>query len=301
MALTKRYIRLKEWGVLLDEYRTPSPEYVEGSDGTLPVKDYSLRTDVCGLLEPVVRCQAGRDVKNEYVALGGSFAEALFCEEDYRYWAWFNNQMARLGSDLSLNSAGYSGSTMLHVVVLLLAKAPIFRRASGVLLFPPLSDLSALRFQGGYWTDNSVYSPIVDGEKQKSKPTDDLDLASTRRLLELIRRVCATLDVNLVVHEPVFRRDYTGLDEFFKRFDSGHFERSLEIKSKYIESIESACSEFGIPYVWSDRFRETNFEYFYDELHLNAKGNRVFGELLATKFQALDLCSDGNFDHENFV
>ena len=129
-----RVIRFKEWGPLADITRTPKPEYLHRSDGTLSGEPFRIRTDSNGFI------QSSNDFPNtgamrKVVLLGDSFVESLFVQEQDRFPSVLERHLQASGQNFQCLNGGYSGATMLHSFNVFMNKvAPMSQYVEKVLI-----------------------------------------------------------------------------------------------------------------------------------------------------------------------
>ncbi len=152
-----RFVRLREHLPNQSLTRTPSDEYLQGTD-SLVKAPYQLRTDADGFILPAKR-HAAPDFT--LVFLGGSTTECLYMPEERRFpvrAALLLEERTRLR--VNAYNGGVSGDNTLHLIEVLLNKV-LRLRPDVVVLGENINDLATLLLLGSYWNDNPSRGAIV--------------------------------------------------------------------------------------------------------------------------------------------
>lgn len=287
--VVRRTIRLKEWGVFEDTYKTPSDEYMEKTDGSLLQQPYRLRTDYLGFIDNGNEI-SNRGSKRSLICLGGSFVESLFCEETLRFPSQLERKLVDDENLIVLNG-GYSGATLLHSYNILLNKIiPLLPYCDRVLLFTAMSDNHPQTQARSYWLDQKMHAPILDPRNGNVlKPSRTRHSAHQSALLASMIELCRQFGHNPVVVLTPFRTSEYGGDNFLTNIF-----REEEAYRQYCSGYEQinrtakvTAERAGVHVIDATRHFVNKPEYFYDTLHLNLAGQTFMSDLLSEKLQAV--------------
>lgn len=286
----KRYIRLKEWGVLQDTSKTPQEEYLKGTDGSLAPAPYRLRTDASGFIK-TGNSISNSETKRNIIMLGGSFVESLFAPETERFPARVERLLNEDGHTLQVLNGGYSGATLLHVYNIVLNKlVPLFKQTERILLFTSMSDNRPQIDADSYWIKHKMHSPIVSEDNPASYgPQVPANTQPQYALLRSLVGLCQEFNQEPVVVLSPFRYAEPWQDEFLaKRFDS--VEKLEKYYSRYNEindTARRAAVSMEVPCIDLAGTIEGDPRLFYDTLHLNLRGHKIVSEVLATELKKI--------------
>lgn len=286
----KRAIRLKEWGVQVDNTKAPNDEYIRNSDDSLSPGPFTLRTDSNGYIltgNSITKPGARRKL----VTLGGSFVEGLFVDEKERFQSVAERLLDSSGEFLQIWNAGYSGSTALHVFNLLINKV---MRAKAyidcVLIFTSMSDSASTRRRQSYWTPDIRYAPILDPRNRNGWPDERMaTFEDTEAMFSSMIATCNAFGVPVKIVLSPHRRSHWANDKYlsiaFKSQDQ--YVRQQSIWAGINSAAERAAIGLGADVLEGDRaLPNDNHQFFYDTLHLNAAGHQLFGDWLASEVKS---------------
>ena len=287
---SKRYIRLKEWGLSQDTFKTPQDSYLEHTDGSLSCEPYHLQTDSAGFIR-TGNTIPNPESKRKIVMLGGSFVESLFSRETLRFPSQVEKILNEDGHPFQVLNGGYSGATLLHVYNIVLNKViPLFRDTERVLLFTSMSDNRPQIDADSYWIKHKMHSPIVHDRATTSYGKQVP--ANTEPQFALLRSLIALC--NEFGQEPIvvlspFRYAPLGADSFLT--DLFRTEESLsKYRDRYNEINETAkraAHSMNVRTIDLAAALSGRPSLFYDTLHLNPSGHTVVAELLTDELKKL--------------
>lgn len=264
--MTKRFLRLKEHQPSQIGAWETSQDYLDRTDGSLRKGTFEYKTLDGGFLDTGNNHD---DLLPSVFLVGDSFVESSFTEPERR----FSAQLDKLVKSHNIVNSGYSGTTTLQAVLLILGKIPVFaKKGDTVLLFVPKSDANAFPLEGGYWNSSRTYSPIVPADFETQWTASDADFASLIGSLSIFLK---GIGLNFLIATSPHRNGDFSSDSWLRlayRRNRGIYEKRVELRDLLDQSVRRVSMELGIPLLdLSNEFSNTN-AYFYDELHLNSKG-----------------------------
>lgn len=287
---SKRQIRLKEWGLLVNTFKTPQDSYLRGTDGSLSNQPYHLETDVTGFIK-TGNVISNPGSKKKVILLGGSFVESLFAPETQRFPSQVERKLHDAGHSLQVLNGGYSGATLLHVYNTVLNKViPLFKYTERILLFTSMSDNRPQIDADSYWIKHKLHSPLVsDGNPDVYGPQVPADTQPQFALLRSLIQLCQEFGQQPIIVLSPFRYAAPGVDDFLtKHFDSE--EKLLSYYGRYTEindTAKRAAISMGVHYIDLAKAIEGRPKLFYDTLHLNSKGHQVVADILTKELVSL--------------
>lgn len=259
----------------------PSPEYLARTDGTLLAGPFRCRSDDNGFI------RTGNSVASEsgsLVFLGGSFVESIYSQESDRFVSVTERNLIQGGHLVNCLNGGYSGSTTLHLLNVILNKIyPLIGPGGTIVFFGPHSDRDYIYNQGSYWSDTQRGSTIVPpGAPAHTRLPRGVD--SAEMVLRLVVSTTQQLGLNLILatspyreggydSHPLFARNYHGRHNWYR---SG-----MSRRKEFVSMIRRVASDTGTPMVDAQSFVDGRPSYFYDELHLNPEGHELVAGYLA--------------------
>lgn len=277
-----RSLRLKEIAPGVDDTVAATDFHRSIADETLPEGPFRRRGTAEGFLA------TGNDrpaATRRLVLLGGSFVESMFAPETER----FPSRIERgLPADWRVLNGGYSGMTTLHALTQLPAKIVPF--ASGrhrLVYFVPMSDSNALIAAGHYWSASKNVSPFVPAAEVPSVERSSREASAG--LLRALVSAARALGVDLVVVASPFRRGDFSTDAALQalyRGERGRYARALQRFALLREVAAEVCAEQSVPFLDSQEFMEDP-ALFYDQMHLNLRGQQVYAEELGRRLPDL--------------
>lgn len=285
---SKRYIRLKEWGLLQDTSKTPQDSYLQKTDGSLRGEPYPLRTDSAGFI------RTGNDIPNpgakrKIVMLGGSFVESLFARETQRFPSQVEKLLNEDGLPLQVLNGGYSGATLLHVYNIVLNKVvPLFQYTERVLLFTSMSDNRPQIDADSYWIKHKMHSPIVhDQATDTYGPQVPANPQPQFALLRSLITLCMEFKQEPIVVLSPFRNAALGTDKYLADLFQTE-EKLSKYRDRYSEINETArkaAMSMSIPSIDLATPLNGRPDLFYDTFHLNPSGHTVIAKLLTDELK----------------
>ncbi|QNE90245.1 SGNH/GDSL hydrolase family protein [Corynebacterium incognita] len=201
--------------------------------------------------------------------VGGSLVESSFSHPQDR----FVSKVAK-SVDWNVFNAGYSGTTLLQSCVMIMVKLPMLAKAGDtIMLFVSQSDANAARSQGGYWTNNSTYSPIKPPAEQA--PGIEFSFKHTETLLDTISVFLKGMGINLVVASSPYRRIDWSTDKWIR----GHygtlesFKKAQELRRGLNQTAKAHSVVSGIDFLDLASEIDGDPGLFYDEQHFNKAGH----------------------------
>lgn len=279
--MQKRHIRLKEYPPGHDQWATPSAEYLARTDGTLEPGPFRVRSDHDGFImtgnNPPVTAKP-------VVFLGDSFVESIYAAEDERFVSSTERALRGAGLDVRFLNGGYSGSTTLQLLNVILNKVyPTVGPGGTVVVFCPHSDRDYLYKQGSYWSDTprgaTILPPGNPGHADIPR-----GMASAEMVLTLLVSTSQQLGLRLVLATGPYRTGDYETDPIFKVNYHGRrdwYDRGMMRRRHWSSLIEDVAMKTGTPFINGAGFIEGDSSCFFDELHLNTKGNHRFAASLA--------------------
>ncbi|MGV0428317.1 SGNH/GDSL hydrolase family protein [Corynebacterium pyruviciproducens] len=285
----KRQIRFKEWGVELETTKTPTDDYMRGTDGSVKQEPYLLRTDTEGFI------LTGNEFHNyggmrKVVLLGDSFVESLFCEEKQRFASILEAKFHSDGSNLQVWNAGYSGATLLHIFDLFVNKiVPLLQYVEKVVVFTGSSDQRTLGRARNYWTRDRTHSPIIDPRNFRHETESKQTTEHLERLLGAFIDFARTYDTEICVVLTPFRFARFGEDEFLDRVHSNSEKHQAALNQLRLinSAAKSVCEAKGISIIDGQSYLEKDPRLFYDSVHLNPVGQSKFAEFLFSELKRI--------------
>lgn len=285
--MDKRHIRLKEYPPNTDQWVTPSKEYLYRTDGTLELGPYRCRSDENGFIKTG---NTTLPSAQQVVFLGDSFVESIYAPEHDRFVSVVERTLRNGGHDVQCMNGGYSGSTTLQLLNVLINKVYPFVGPGGtVVLFAPHSDRDYLYKQGTYWSDTkrgaTVLPPGAPGHADIPRGQ-----AAAAMVLRLLVTTAQQLGLRLVLATAPYRAGEFDTDPVFPVTYHGRrdwFRAGMLRRRHWISTIEATASEFGLPLIRVEEFIGGRSDCFYDELHLNAEGQRRVSAYLASELERI--------------
>ncbi|MBU4609710.1 SGNH/GDSL hydrolase family protein [Achromobacter sp. GG226] len=282
-----RIIKLKEWGVNVDEQRVPTPEYLAHTDGSIGAGPYRLRTDSDGFIHD------GRDKPNEntpsIIFLGSSITECMFLPEGHRLSDCVQAELNAMGTPFSVRNGGVSGTTLLHAFLSLLAKVVPLKPAA-VIIMTGILDIECAEDKRGFWTDQLFASPLrtTPETPPTSRVTVPIDFSDRTRLLRAIDQVGLQFGIT-IIHTTFAHR---GIDQFSSR-NLSYFQESARKRSLVNENTRQHCYETDAKLIDLEAEFSNQCEIFYDDFHLNELGAQTMGRAIAKEIKKIlaETCS----------
>lgn len=283
--MTKRFIRLKELAPHTDVEHTPSEKYLRYTDGTLGAGPFRCRTDMDGFIitgNPSLEGQA-------LVFLGDSFVESMYEVETQRFVARAERTLNSVGTPRRCLNAGYSGSTSLQLLNVLVNKIyPCIGRAGDIVFFVPQNDAEVLYLEGTYWVNTPRHAPIVPPSSASPLHIDfaQHDLMS---VLEVLVSICRTLGLRLILATSPFRdTPYEADVRVWRKFGSPEWHSRVQsFRRGVVATVRDVAEKTQVPLLDIADALAGDPRYFYDDLHLNSLGQEYVGSLVTDGLREL--------------
>lgn len=281
--MAKRQIRLKEYPPGSDAWVTPSAEYLARTDGTMGEGPFRCRSDKNGFIA------TGNNKSTSakpVVFLGDSFVESVYAAEADRFVSATERALTGFGLDVQCLNGGYSGSTTLQILNVLVNKVyPVVGPGGSVVLFGPHSDRDYLYKQGTYWSETArgatVLPPGDPGHEDIPR-----GIASAEMVLRILVVTAAQLGLSLVLATTPYRTGDYDKDPIFPANYHGRrdwFDNGMTRRRDWTRVICNTAEEFGLPLINTEAYFAGDSSYFYDELHLNPAGQAKLTGYLANE------------------
>lgn len=260
------FLRLKEQKRNRTAPAHPTPRQLKRSDGTLEDTDFDMSTDSNGFI------LTGADTdptKPSIFFVGGSLVESSFAHPQDR----FVSQVAR-SVDWNVYNTGYSGTTLLQSCLMIMGKlAALAKKGDVVLIFASQSDANAARYQGGYWTNNSTYSPLRPPLPEA--PAMEFSTDDTRGLLDTIQVFLEGRGIHMAFATAPYRRVDWATDKWVRGNYSSQetFDEARKIREELNDAVFSHSDWSTAPFLDLAGILDGAPALFYDEQHFNKSGH----------------------------
>lgn len=273
--MAKRYLRLKEHQPLKSGSWTPTQDYRDRTDGSLQEGPFEYKSSHNGFL--VSGAEHSKHLPNVFL-VGGSFVESSFSLPEERFPSQLNN----LFENHNVINAGYSGTTTLQAVLMIIGKLPIYaKKGDTVLLFIAKSDANVAPLDGGYWNSSRTYSPIVPNDFETSWESSQSDLEA---LITTVKVFLDGIGLSLLVSTCPHRSGDFSHDKWLRlayRRDRNAYENRVTIRNNIDLYTRQITANLDLPLLdLSEKFTDRD-EFFYDEMHLNSLGQAEVTKALA--------------------
>lgn len=259
-------MRLKEHQPLKTGAWTTQQDYLDRTDGSLAEGTYEYEALPGGFLG------SGTELSNGLPTIfmvGDSFVESSFSSPELRF-------VSQLDSGITTHNivnSGYSGTTTLQAVLLILGKLPVYAHKNDtVLLFIPKSDANTLPLDGGYWNSSRTYSPIVPNDFETSWQASPGDLESLLKAVEVFLK---GIGLRLLIATSPHRNGDFSNDGWLRlayRRNRTAYENRVQLRKSLDEQVRAIASDLDVPLLDLSKLYSNRDELFYDELHLNNTG-----------------------------
>jgi hypothetical protein len=274
----KRSIRLKEWGVLADFFKTPTEEYAAYTNNLKRI-EYRVRTDHDGFMTSGAHRPINPNEK-QWFFFGGSFVESIFSEESYRFPALVEAEMNDRGLPVRCLNGGYSGATSLHLINSYINKA-IPRKPDRVFFFVPSNDSRSFKQPGGYWSNDKLLSPILPASEYHRDLHQEIE-NSLELALQIMKCITSQIGCDFIVLTTPHRHLNYGADEWLQRRfpNEAVFKELANSRSAANHLVRDWCGNNGVQLLDLERELTTFSEYTYDDQHLTSDGGLVVSRVI---------------------
>lgn len=272
-----RMIRLKEMVLNRNDSLRPPDWYRKGCDDSLPEGPFPVRTDDNGFL---LTGNGDRAHLPELTFVGDSFVESMFAEEPERFVSATERGLDAVGLQYNCRNAGYSGASSLQLTNLILNKIyPLGGSAQTVVLFGPQTDVHIYGAPATYWADSERYAPVHPPVAPKPEHIVR-GFEATTRVLDISLHATKVLGMRTILATSPFRSAPEGTDTWLSGHLGDGYSTVLARREMYSDAVRRAARDFDVPLLDAAAEFKDQPELFYDELHLNNKGQAVFSEWL---------------------
>lgn len=274
----KRTIRLKEWGVDIAATKQPSEKQLKNSTKSLIDKQYVLNTDKNGFIFDKSFKERG-ERNRDIVILGDSFVESLFVDEDKR----LNAVIEHLDPSVRVLNGGYSGSTTLHLINVILNKVvPFF--PDYVIFFIPTNDQRVQNIENGYWTKDERLSSLVSLEKEKyliDNYRKNIHLNSVENVLSVVHKILEIYKIAHCFATTPHRSNVSEDDEWIVNsgIDFNVFCSKIEQRKIINQRCRNFCELESVDLIDLES-KVAESKLFYDDLHLHNLSSPVVARIL---------------------
>ncbi len=275
-----RWVKLKEFDLSVDTYVAPTDDYLSRCDGSLEKADYRVRTDSWGFL----RTGEPSYDKDRIIILGDSSAACVFISESDRLGAVIERSLRSSGRNADVLVGATSDCTTLHSLNIFLNKC-IPLRPTKLVLMSCGSDSAALCAHAGYWLNDpsGALTPIAQHDKGSDELVLERPNASERvLLLRVLHAAAQAYGTELVlVTVPHRRRADDYLSSYYKG-DLRYHHRLTGMKQDINSATRRFAHDKGVICIDAEMLSDDG-SIFYDIVHLNHRGCRIVGELIAER------------------
>lgn len=260
--MVKRYIRLKELPLNFRKFYVPSEQYYADRPRLTRGEAYLVRTDPSGY----IRSGLSVPLEEHILLLGGSFVENIYLHECERIAAQLERKLLREGYAYKVFNGGVSGATSLNVANALINKV-LFNSPKLVVIVTSSNDLSALRYRGGYYNQSRFHANVLP-ENDESWVYDSIEknIYQYETCISMIESVCALAGTKLI----------------WCTFPDTTHDGSICLINDILRKRAGSSALIDI-----DRELPKADGYYYDKLHLNAKGANSASDLILSKIKSV--------------
>ena len=227
----------------------------------------------------------GNETKAEWpgvVFLGDSFVESIYVAESDRFVSQLERSLHHCLINIRCLNGGYSGSTTLQLLNVLLNKiVPLIGKGGTVVFFVPVgSDLPIYFRPHSYWYPTDRYSPVLPPSIPASTNMPH-GVSALSSLLRLVAATAEEFELNLIFVASPHREAERSQDPYLARMLTEPQDRSIKQRHRAIHAaISRVAAETGTPMLDAASAFAAKPEAFYDEVHLNELGQKAFSEWL---------------------
>ncbi|RNL49466.1 SGNH/GDSL hydrolase family protein [Arthrobacter oryzae] len=227
----------------------------------------------------------GNDVPVDHpgvLFLGDSFVESMFIPESVRFVSGVERILNSRGVGVRCLNGGYSGTSTLQLVNVLLNKVvPLVGCGGTVVFFVPQSDVPIFRSEASYWHLSDRYSPVIPPFEPEAAVMPKGQPA-TESLLRLAVTVAREFGARLILVTSPYRYAPRDEDPYLARMLTVEAYNSMMRRRAALGAAAvNVAAETGVDFIDAMAAFMDHPEAFYDELHLNDEGQAVFAEWLA--------------------
>ncbi|OYQ81601.1 hypothetical protein B9T19_02735 [Ignatzschineria sp. F8392] len=278
----KRTIRLKEWGVNINRLLIPNDAYLKNRPSLIK-KSYQLTTTKNGFITNTKLNDSLDDDCESILFLGASQIECLYVDEGKRITDQFQIAInSNNGENYKVLNGGYSGTTSLQILNIILNKA-VEEKPKRIYCCLPTNDLYAFN-NGGYWNNTPRFSAIIPSDKVSSKkPLEKHQWYSElRKIYSLIINF-----VDLIDAEICFMT-FAHIDDYDYSYNKNTYNKdvfsNLSNDRKVLNSIfREVILDLGGELIDIEQYIDFDHRYFYDDVHFNEDGCNFVANILITK------------------
>lgn len=275
----RRQIRLKRWPALVERQVTIPEKYTRACDGSLQPGVVSVATDEHGF---ILSGRREPSTRRSVIVLGDSVAESLYETTGARWTDFLEDELdAQFPGEFRVLNGGKSGATLLHIVTSVLnTLPPLADQTALVIIIAPGADAKLEKDSATYWSDHKYVAPLEPASP--SIPFEAPKIGRDRDLLWcLLFETLRAYGVPVAVVTPPIRHGSWEESSYLRsKFKSP--EAYIEQLGRYGRVREAALSAAEKARVATvaeieDFPRSDNERFFYDHVHFNTAGQKVFG------------------------
>lgn len=294
-AIKGRKIRYKEWGLNYTFDAQITQDHIDRFDDSMQLGSVEISTDNNGFIKTGNNLEL--EGRKPILVIGASFVESMLLEPVNRFPSVFEAELEEIyPGKFQVWNAGYSAMTPLHMLNKLASgMRPLFPKLAGVVLFVPTVDQGIIGRKHSYWDQDEIVSPVLPLAESLDFPEEAFDGFKDQAILwELIIRLLQSYDVPVITGGSAFRRSAWQDDPFWQK-SFRHPDQpvgAINYIDRIVDNALAVAVDLGTPIMDSrdwECMHTPNHEYFYDLLHLNNEGGRVFGKEMARQVAEIDV------------
>lgn len=271
----KRFIRLKEFSVNIEEYIFPSENYSSKKIGLSHQHGYLKLTDENGCLSTAIPFEEGDE---KIFLIGDSSLENIYCDFNSTIHQLLHRKLLDYGVNCQVINMGVSGSTSLIAFNAILNK--LIDEVGSIVFFIPSNDLKVLDLKNGYRNNEKYFSNIVSEASGES--TEGFFEENKKQLfsiIDLLNSFCKNSNKKLYIFGVISSPGVIIYNE-------------INLLVKYF------CEKLGIKYHLVENYPDNSF---VDAVHLNEKGaNHVANSIYKIVINALQ-ANECSLIHQEYL
>ena len=279
-AMSKRYIRLKEFHPRSERIYTPADDYLAARKDLPPNRSYAMKVDADGFIE------TGNCIysNNKVFILGDSLGENLFVDQSNRFGSVLERSLLEAGYDIQVLNASLSGAQSINLLNTIISKVVPYQPKLIVFIIPS-NDLPTLKLDGKYWNTDKYFATIIESEELPYQGYFDISkmdnhIVFERTLLSIINVTKAFGLETLFLTTPHAESYNNYFTSHF--YNKEHYVNLFEERERLNSIAKQVFSSEKCNFIESNLFlRDINT--FYDAVHLSQQGSILLGEMLFLK------------------
>lgn len=272
---TRRYIRLKEWGLSQEVTLNASADYVARTDGSIEIGAYNFALDSNGFMHSA---RPEDKTESPIVIMGDSVVESLYVSNEDRLYRSAERRLNDLGVSSKVLGGGVTGATSLHSLHVITTKIIPLKPTFTVLLNGAM-DVECATDPRSYWSQQEYIDPFayVDRTEHSSATATPTQFEDRKRILRSIVYIMRQYDLPIALATFAFR-SWSKTDDFLATRYSE--EAYLQLEAKYAlanQATRDVSKELGVALFDVGKNYAGRSDLLYDNYHLNKKGNVEIG------------------------